>query len=428
MANREPIKILYVEDNMANRLLVRRLVEAQGWKMIEAEDGLAGIEAAKRELPDLILMDINIPGMDGYEVTTKLKGLETLKDTPIIALTAKTMIGDRERALAAGCDGYIPKPIDVDTIADQLREFLGGKREIMPLAEERVYLKEHTTKLVDRLEEKIGEPTEANEELRRMDQVKSRFIAIAAHELKTPLTLIQGYLGMFLSPQNRDKYDEQSLALLHGMRTGLDRLNSIVQQMLDMTRIEAGSMKLIRGPVVIKEVVESVVGVMEPFVRERGQTIVIDNFDHLPYIEADIERLHQLLSNLVANAIKFTPDGGQITLSAQVVPGTSSAVPDLHFQAEGDFVQITVADTGIGIDPDEQERIFARFYEVKDPNLHSTSQTQFMGGGVGLGLAIARGIAEAHGGWLWVESPGCDPETCPGSRFHVLLPVKMRSA
>ena len=152
--------------------------------------------------------------------------------------------------------------------------------------------------------------------------------------------------------------------------------------------------------------------------------MVVNDLDGLPPIEADVERVQQLLTNLVTNAIKFTPDGGRIALSARVVSYTSSAVPDLHFQAGGDFVHITVADTGIGIDPDEQERIFTRFYEVKDPNLHSTSQTEFMGGGIGLGLAIARGIAEAHGGWLWAESPGCDPETCPGSQFHVLLPVR----
>jgi signal transduction histidine kinase len=98
-----------------------------------------------------------------------------------------------------------------------------------------------------------------------------------------------------------------------------------------------------------------------------------------------------------------------------------TAAPN-HVEGEH-FVELIVADTGIGIDPSEQDRIFEQFYEVRDRRLHSTSKTDFMGGGAGLGLAITRGVAEAHGGWVWVESEGYDPDNCPGSRFHVVLPV-----
>ncbi|NIN70244.1 MAG: response regulator, partial [Anaerolineae bacterium] len=180
----EKPKILYVEDNPMNRMLVRRLLEAYGYTVLEAEDGLSGIKMAQEELPDLVLMDTTIPGMDGFEVATKLKSIEGLKDTPIVALTARVMDGDREMALIPGCDGYIPKPIDVDTLPGMIRDFLAGKREMVAVAEERVYLREYSQKLVDRLQEKIEELTKANEELRHTDEMKSRFISITAVERK----------------------------------------------------------------------------------------------------------------------------------------------------------------------------------------------------------------------------------------------------
>jgi two-component system cell cycle response regulator DivK len=117
--------ILYIEDDFANRTLVKRVLEAEGYRVLEAEDGPQGIEVARRERPALILVDINMPGMDGYEVTARLKGLDELCVVPIIALTANVMMGDRERTLAAGCSGYIQKPIDVDRLPGQVAAFLG---------------------------------------------------------------------------------------------------------------------------------------------------------------------------------------------------------------------------------------------------------------------------------------------------------------
>jgi two-component system cell cycle response regulator DivK len=116
--------ILYVEDDFANRTLIRRILEAEGYRVLEAENGPQGIEVARRERPTLILVDINMPGMDGYEVTARLKGLDELRAVPIIALTANVMMGDREKTLAAGCSGYIQKPIDVDRLPGQIATFL----------------------------------------------------------------------------------------------------------------------------------------------------------------------------------------------------------------------------------------------------------------------------------------------------------------
>ncbi len=122
-------KILYIEDNPDNRLLVRRILMVEDYEVVEAEDGPSGIEAALRERPDLILMDMNLPEMDGYELTRRLRELPELDGTPIIAMTANVMHGDREKSLEAGCDGYIPKPIDVDALPRQIEQFLRAKED-----------------------------------------------------------------------------------------------------------------------------------------------------------------------------------------------------------------------------------------------------------------------------------------------------------
>src|SRR5437870_5034035 len=156
-------KILYIEDNRENRLLVRAVLEAAGYMIVDAEDGLAGIEAAIREEPSLILLDINLPGVDGYELVAILKSFPNLASTPVIAVTAYAMQGDRQRTLVAGCDGYIQKPIDVDAFPRQVAEFLGGKRERVESHDEGVYLRELNQRLVYRLLNQV-------EELKRLNQ------------------------------------------------------------------------------------------------------------------------------------------------------------------------------------------------------------------------------------------------------------------
>jgi signal transduction histidine kinase len=426
--NQEPKKILYVEDNAMNRLLVRRVLAHAGYILLEAEEGLSGIQIAQEEKPDLILMDIMIPGMDGYQVTTKLKSLPELANTPIIAVTAKAMESDRKRALIAGCDGYIPKPIDVDRLPLQVAEFLGGKQEeIKVTAEEQIVLhQEYSQELVNRLEQKIRELQKANAELRRTDELKSNFISIAAHELRTPVTVFQGYLTMMLDAygQLHPKLDEAFRMPVEGIAKGLERFNAIVEEMLDVTRIESGTLDLHRNLMVIKDAIRTAVYKLEAAASERGLTINLLPMDGLPLLRADAGRLQQVFLNLLSNAIKYTPDGGKVEISARVTEGVELARPDRPVSASGKHIVIVFEDTGIGIDLEEQERIFGSFYEIRDPSLHSTSKTRFMGGGLGLGLAISRGIVEAHGGFLWAESEGCDEERCPGSRFHVLLPIE----
>src|SRR5688572_15556878 len=156
-------KILHVEDNRENRMLVRAVLEAEGYTVIDAEDGLSGIEAAIREEPALILLDVNLPAIDGYEVVAVIKSFPAFATTPVIAVTAYAMEGDRQRTLVAGCDGYIQKPIDVDAFPRQVEEFLHGKREQVEEREEGIYLRELNQRLVYRLVNQV-------EELKRLNQ------------------------------------------------------------------------------------------------------------------------------------------------------------------------------------------------------------------------------------------------------------------
>ena len=148
-------KILYIEDQPDNRMLVRSVLVPAGYAVLEAADGLSGIEVALREKPAVILLDINLPGIDGYEVVAILRSFPHLAETPIVAVTAYAMAGDRERTLVAGCDGYIEKPIDVDRLPDQVGQFLGGKRERVQEGKEGVYLRELNQHLVYRLLQRV---------------------------------------------------------------------------------------------------------------------------------------------------------------------------------------------------------------------------------------------------------------------------------
>ncbi len=411
MTNRRP-RILYVEDDPSSAMLVQRVLEAEGFEMTVVEDGIAALEAAQQVHPDLILMDINISGLDGYEVTTRLRSMDALREVPIVAVTAATLKGDRERALIAGCDGYIPKPIDVDQFPQQVRSFLKGYREQIESSEVRSeYLVEYSRRLVERLEEKIRELQRANEELQRIDRMKTDFVVLASHELRTPLTVIYGYTQLLLENPDVPGSEEEEGSprhLISQVAHATRRLSQVVEDILNVSLIDADRLELALGPIALAPLVESVIENITSLGPERDLTFELEGLGDLPPMVGDGDRLHQAFWNVISNAMKYTPDGGRITIRGEIVEGA---------------VHLTVQDTGIGIDPEEQERIFDRFYVLEDTMLHRSSNTAFKGGGLGLGLTVARGIIKAHGGQIWAESPGRDEKQLPGATFHILLPL-----
>lgn len=408
-------KILYVEDDPACMLLVHRLLESEGFQVLTTSDGLSATEFAVYERPDLILMDINIGGLDGYEVTTKLRSMPELDSTPIVAVTAATLDGDRGRALASGCNGYIPKPIDVDVFPDQVREFLQGRIEEIGSAEEKAkHLIEHSRRLVTRLEEKVRELEVANAELQRIDKMKSDFIVLAGHELRTPLTSIYGYTQMLLynSDIAGDSEEEGSPRnMLTRICDAVQRLNQVFDEIRNVSLIDANRLELAWETVMIEPLVHRAVDNLLDIGPSRDLEFVYQELEDLPMIEGDSQRIYHTLWSIISNAIKYTPDGGAITVSG-------------HYIEDEGMVHVSIQDTGVGIPTEELERIFERFYVLEDTQLHHTSKTALRGGGLGLGLTVTRGIIEAHGGRVWAESEGYDEERLPGSTFHILLPLR----
>jgi signal transduction histidine kinase len=256
-----------------------------------------------------------------------------------------------------------------------------------------------------RLAEAETKMREVQTRLLQLDKSKSDFIAIAAHELRTPLTLIQGYADLLVEHLPSEML-QRNQPMLGGLTKATQRLREIIDDMVDVSLIDNQMLELQYEQIELRWLIEQVVADAQATLAERHLTLTLE----LPEAfetHADMARLFQVFKNLLSNAIKFTPDGGRIAVRARGLSG---------------FVELAVVDTGIGIAPADQDRIFDRFAPSGDVTQHSTGKTKFKGSGAGLGLPIARGIVEAHGGAMWVESPGYDEVACPGSAFHIMIP------
>ncbi len=282
------------------------------------------------------------------------------------------------------------------------------------IALENARLVENLKKLNVQVREAYSYLDKANHDLAKLELTKSNFISIASHELRTPLTVARGYAEMLLEdPSLSDPVRE----MVKGIHKSTIRQHEIMDSMFDIAQIDSRTLELHRQDVFLTELIRSVAQEQSKFVAERKQELTLE-LPQMPSIKADPNTLRKLLHHLIINAIKFTPDGGKISITARQVPPNNRDLP------EGG-VEVVVSDTGVGIDKGYQEVIFTKFYQPGELlNRHSTGKTKFKGSGVGLGLALSRGIVEAHGGKIWVVSPGIDEEKCPGSEFHIILPLR----
>ncbi len=263
------------------------------------------------------------------------------------------------------------------------------------------------------VEQRVEELNSAYQTLEKLDRNKSDFIQVAAHELRTPLTVIKGYMGMIKS--SAAVQNDSSLAqVMDGVIQGTNRLHQIVNSMLDVARLENQIISphlesVTLGPIlrlVCKDYVEDL--------QVRQITLELDpDINSAPPLLADSELLKKALDNVIVNAIKFTPDGGSIFINAH----------STQVDGRGEFCEIRIRDTGIGIDPENHTIVFEKLYQLGKVELHSSGHTKFKGGGPGLGLAIAAGIVKSHKGMIWVESPGYDEAKLPGSTFIIQIPV-----
>ncbi len=252
----------------------------------------------------------------------------------------------------------------------------------------------------------------SNSELKRVSELKSNFLSIASHELKTPLTSIKGYSEIIIENM-KERLDPAVFRMIESITRAADRLHRVINNMLDVTRIEQNRLRLSPERIDLVELANDCLQDLAQFSAQRGITFTCEFDEELPTFYGDKMRMHQVFTNLFSNAIKYSPDNSNVLVTIRIE------------SEEGGF-RIAVKDRGVGIDKQEQQNIFDPFYEVGKATRHSSDAGRFMGGGTGLGLSIVRGIVERHGGRIWVESEGMNTSTFPGSVFYITLPLEAK--
>ena len=302
------------------------------------------------------------------------------------------------------------------------------------LEEKALALEESQTQL----KEAMAEQEKVNADLREIDRIKSDFIGIASHELRTPLTFLLGSLE-FLCESLPARLTEDESSLLDYSMQGAQRLSDIVEDMLDIVRIEAEGFSLRRQPIGFYPLLQEVYLELNWALKERDLQLVFAPEVDWPPLSADSAMVRRVFTDLLENAIKYTDDGGRIEVKAQRISARDlpraqmqlfypEGLGDLQWQ--GDFLQVIVCDNGIGISNLDLPRIFNRFYAAGKLEEHS-SGTRFQGKGVGLGLALVKRIVHGHGGLVWAESAGTEDEAGvenPGSCINLVFPIDLQSA
>lgn len=358
-------RILMVDDHAANLVALEAILEPLGVPLIKA---LSGEQALLQLLQGdfaLILLDVQMPGLNGLETAEMIKRRERSRNIPIILITAMS----REAAhifkgYQHGAVDYLLKPVDPEILRAKVKVFIDLHRHGETIREQ--------AKL-------IGE-TEARE----------AFLAVVAHEMRTPLTTAkaQAQLALRQLPEGERGAAKQALQMIARQ---IDRLVKLVGDLLDISALEQGRLALDLSEFDVARLLREPIERLGPLPTELS--VLIDAPEALT-VTADRDRIDQVITNLVANAIRYSPSGGRIVVAAR---------------SEGTETHLSVSDQGLGVAKDKQALIFERFGRA-----HGSSY-----GGLGLGLSIAKGIVEQHHGRIWIES---DPDQGPGSMFHVLLP------
>ena len=395
-----PLHILLVEDNEHDRQAFRRAfrkseVAVEFTECVRAEEAMERLRIDVSPF-DLVVADHNLPGMSG------LKFCEDLIDheipLPLVLMTGGGSEHLAVEALKAGVHDYLIKdpdggyldllPVVLPEVVRQYHDRLARKRAEEALAAERALLAE-------RVKERTAELSKANAELSRAVRLKDEFLAIMSHELRTPLNVILGMAEALLEEVYGVLNDKQLEALRHVKESGR-QLFALINDILDLSGISAGRLELNKMAVSVEAVCQASLRLFNQAIRKKHLK-VSSMFDcTITTIQADERRLKQALMHLLSNAVKFTPEGGEITLRAK---------------EESDNLVIEVQDTGPGINKEDRKRLFEPYYRrVGDRERLS---------GLGLGLSLAKMLVELHGGKIWVKS-----EKGKGSTFGFSIPLK----
>ncbi|RZK78458.1 MAG: hybrid sensor histidine kinase/response regulator [Pedobacter sp.] len=366
--------ILIVDDTPENIISLKKVLERHNFEVDTATSGEEALKKVLRNEYVLIILDVQMPGMDGFEVAEAISGYSKAKETAIIFLSAvNTENKFITKGYSSGGLDYITKPVDMDILLLKVKTFY------------RIY--EQSRKLIEVQKELLKEI----DFRKKAERKKDEFISIASHELKTPLTSVKGY--MQLLERNLDKGDIVTVKRhLDKAQIQLEKLNDLIADLLDISKIESGKLKFNKKFFNMNAMLDNLIEIMH---QSNPDFKIVKKGSVLEEIYADEARIEQVIINFLTNAIKYSP-------------GTE----EVHINLErfGDNIYLGVRDFGIGIAPDMQQQVFDKFYRVEETAIHFQ--------GLGIGLFIAAEIIRRHSGKIGVKS-----QSGEGSEFYFNLPI-----
>ena len=375
------VKILLIEDEYLVRESYVEMLRFLNYEVDTADNGYEGVEKVKNNEFDIVITDLNMPVMDGMETLRQVK--KNKPEVEVIVVTGFATIENAISAMKNGAFDYITKPVSLEHV-----------RLVLNRCVQQIRSKRENKELRD-----------INTRLRELNELKNKFITITNHELRTPLAVIKGYLDLLeisVEREGDDEIDEYFTIL----ESTVKEMVELVDNMHDLSKTEKTLTISNEIDIDINELVSNVFKSMHILFDERKISFSMELETEQVIIHTDEKLIRQSIRELMQNALKFTKSEGQVTVSVKKI-------------SEKNSVFISVKDTGVGIPADKISLIFEKFYEVQDVMYHSTSKTNFMGGGIGVGLSHVKEIIDKSSGEIVVES-----EVDKGSTFTLIFPLK----